>query len=103
MKTPNPRLNPKSKNHRRDIARWGSRFAVERMAKIWALIKSGTFPNTTTLSDALEISAKTPARDIAFMRDRMGLPIMWDAAHNGYVVDPEAADALPWWLNFASK
>jgi len=103
MRTPNAKLNPKSKSHHRVAAHWGSRFMVERMAKIWALIRTGQFPNTSTLSDELEVSVKTPARDISFMRDRLGLPIVFDPSHNGYTVDPEAADVTPWWLNFARK
>lgn len=40
--------------------------------------------NATQLAQKLEVSTKTIHRDLEFMRDRIGLPIEYDYAKNGY-------------------
>lgn len=40
--------------------------------------------NCVTLAEALEVNAKTIQRDLDFMRDRLGLPIAYDAATRGF-------------------
>lgn len=57
---------------------------IERMLKIHNLIKSGSHPNATLLACELEVTTKTIYRDIAFMRDRMDLPVEFETAYNGY-------------------
>lgn len=47
-------------------------------------IASGRYPNTTSLSAALEVSTKSIQRDIEFMRDRLNLPLAYDTARWGY-------------------
>ena len=54
------------------------------MLKIHNLIKSGSHPNATLLARELEVTTKTIYRDIAFMRDRMDLPVEFETAYNGY-------------------
>jgi len=61
-----------------------SRPPLARMLKIHDELQSGRLPNATTLSRKLETSSKTINRDIAFMRDQLGLPVEWDAQTNGY-------------------
>ena len=47
-------------------------------------LQANRLPNASTLSKQLETSTKTINRDIAFMRDQLGLPVLWDAQANGY-------------------
>ena len=54
------------------------------MLKIHAELQGDRLPNATILSKKLETSTKTINRDIAFMRDQLGLPIEWNAQSNGY-------------------
>ena len=61
-----------------------SRPPLERMLRIHQAVQTGKFPNATTLAAEIEVVVKTIHRDIAFMRDRMGLPIVFDTKHNGY-------------------
>lgn len=61
-----------------------SRPPLERMLRIHQAIQSGTLPNASTLARALEVSSKSIHRDLEFMRDRLGLPLEFNAARNGY-------------------
>jgi predicted DNA-binding transcriptional regulator YafY len=54
------------------------------MLRIHEELRRGTFTNCTKLSETLEVSRKTIVRDIAFMRDRLELPIEFDAGINAY-------------------
>lgn len=42
-------------------------------------LQDGRITNCTKLAELLEVSTKTVSRDLAFMRDRMGLPLDYDA------------------------
>ena len=57
---------------------------MERMWRIHQILSGGGYPNCTGLSDELEVSAKTVMRDIEFMRDRLGLPLEYDAVKHGF-------------------
>ena len=57
---------------------------LERMLRIHQAIQAGKYPNATSLSQEIEVVTKTIHRDIAFMRERMGLPIEFDVTRNGY-------------------
>jgi predicted DNA-binding transcriptional regulator YafY len=61
-----------------------SRPPIERMLRIHEALKRGAFTNCTKLVESLEVSRKTVVRDIAFMRDRLELPIEFDARINAY-------------------
>ncbi len=52
--------------------------------KIHQAIQSGSHPNATTLALDLEVSTKSIHRDLEFMRDRLELPLEYQAARNGY-------------------
>jgi len=41
-------------------------------------LKRGAFANCTNLATRLEVSTKTIMRDLAFMRDRLDLPLEYD-------------------------
>jgi len=68
--------------------------AIERMLRIHAKFKQGSLPNCSKLAKELEVSAKTISRDIDFMRDRMLLPIEYDASKHGYYYSREV-ESLP--------
>ena len=57
---------------------------MERMWRIHQILSGGAYPNCTGLSAELEVSAKTVMRDIEFMRDRLGLPLEYDAVKHGF-------------------
>jgi predicted DNA-binding transcriptional regulator YafY len=61
-----------------------SRPPIERMLRIHEELRRGAFTNCTILAGKLEVSRKTIVRDIAFMRDRLELPIEFDARLNAY-------------------
>ncbi len=60
------------------------RLPAFRMTRIDEEIRSGTYPNASTLSKALEVSVRTIQRDIEYMRDFYAAPLEFDAARNGY-------------------
>jgi len=57
---------------------------MERMWRIHQILSGVSYPNCTGLSGELEVSAKTVMRDLEFMRDRLGLPLEYDAVKHGY-------------------
>ncbi len=61
-----------------------SRPPIERMLRIHEELRRGAFTNCSKLARLLEVSRKTIVRDIAFMRDRLELPIEFDARINAY-------------------
>jgi predicted DNA-binding transcriptional regulator YafY len=61
-----------------------SRPPLERMLKIHDELRRGALINCTKLMQTLEVSRKTVVRDIAFMRDRLDLPIEFDAQIQAY-------------------
>ncbi|MFN3407767.1 MAG: helix-turn-helix transcriptional regulator [Limisphaerales bacterium] len=61
-----------------------SRPPLERMLRIHQALQAGRYPNANTLAREIEVVPKTIHRDIAFMRDRMNLPIEFDPVRNGY-------------------
>ena len=61
-----------------------SRPPLERMLRIHEELRRGSLINCTRLVRDLEVSRKTIVRDIAFMRDRLDLPIEYDARINAY-------------------
>ncbi len=64
---------------------------MERMLRIHQAVQSGTFPNATTLARDLEVTAKTATRDLEFMRDRMELPLAYDAGRRGFYYTQEVS------------
>lgn len=61
-----------------------SRPPLERMLRIHEALQRGTRVNCTQLARELEVVRKTVVRDIAFMRDRLDLPIEFDPHINAY-------------------
>jgi predicted DNA-binding transcriptional regulator YafY len=56
----------------------------ERIGRIHDLLEDGAYPNATTLGRQLKLTIKTIHRDVAYMREHLGLPIAFDPARNGY-------------------
>ena len=54
------------------------------MLRIHQAIQSGQFPHAPRLAAELEVSSKSIQRDLEFMRDRLGLPLEFNRARNGY-------------------
>jgi proteasome accessory factor B len=54
------------------------------MLRIHQALHSGSYPNATTLARQLEVSTKSIHRDLEFMRDRLELPIQYDAKRFGF-------------------
>jgi proteasome accessory factor B len=61
-----------------------SRPPLERMLRIHEELRRGAMINCSRLMRDLEVSRKTIVRDIAFMRDRLDLPIEFDPQINAY-------------------
>lgn len=59
--------------------------------RIHQALQSGNFPNASRLAQEIEVAPKTIHRDMEFMRDRMNLPIEFDASRNGYFYDGEVS------------
>ncbi|HSI82961.1 MAG: helix-turn-helix transcriptional regulator [Candidatus Methylacidiphilales bacterium] len=57
---------------------------LDRMHRIFHLIKESSFPNRVKLALEIEVTVKTIQRDIDFMRDRLGLPIVYNSIKGGY-------------------
>ena len=71
-----------------------SRPPLQRMMRLHAALKSHHFPNCQKIAAELEVSPKTIQRDIDFMRDRLGLPIGYDAQKFGFYYT-EAVTGFP--------
>ena len=61
-----------------------SRPPLERMLRIHDELSRNTLVNSTKLTEVLEVSRNTIGRDLAFMRDRLDLPIEFDARLQTY-------------------
>jgi len=57
---------------------------MERMWRIHQKVAEECYPNCQRLARDLEVSAKTVMRDVEFMRDRLGLPLAYDAVKHGF-------------------
>lgn len=62
---------------------------LERMMRIHQAIQSGKYPNASTIARQLEVSTKSIHRDLEFMRDRLGMPLEYDATRFGYFYTEE--------------
>ncbi len=61
------------------------------MLRIHQALQAGGFPNASSLARAIEVSTKTIHRDLEFMRDRLNLPLEFDATRKGYFYDGEVS------------
>jgi predicted DNA-binding transcriptional regulator YafY len=73
-----------------------NRAPIERMTKMYAMIRTGKRHTAFDFARMFEVSHRTIIRDLEFMRDRIGLPLIYDTEHFCWVTD--ATVRLPWWL-----
>ncbi|MCC7226080.1 MAG: YafY family transcriptional regulator [Burkholderiaceae bacterium] len=59
---------------------------TERFYKIQSLLRSGAPVTMVQMQERLEVSRATLNRDLAYLRDRLNVPIEWDAGQRGYVL-----------------
>lgn len=62
---------------------------TERFHLIDQMLGNSRSVNRQKFLDTLEISAATFKRDLEYMRDRLGAPIIWDRELNGYKYDQQ--------------
>ena len=77
---------------------------TERFYKIQDLLKQHKKLTMKQLQDSLCVSRATACRDLDYLRDRLGVPIVWDAKSRAYVLESITTDAarqeLPgFWFN----
>jgi len=71
-----------------------SRPPLERMLRIHSLLQEGAALTAPALAGKLEVCTKTARRDLEFMRDRLGLPVEFDPARQGFRYTEEV-DSFP--------
>src|SRR5258708_30967733 len=71
-----------------------SRPPLARMLLIHQALQSGKYPTASSLAAELQVSSKSIHRDLEFMRDRLQLPLEWDASKFGYYYTQEV-NAFP--------
>lgn len=64
--------------------RVATRFFFERLAMLDRLIRAGEYPSARVLADRLEVSRRTILRDVEMARDRLGIPLAYDARRRGF-------------------
>lgn len=57
---------------------------TERFYKIQTLLRQRRLVTMRQLCEALEVSRATVCRDLDYLRDRLGVPVVWDVAHRAY-------------------
>jgi hypothetical protein len=68
---------------------WVGMSNLHRIMWIDAQTRSGTYPNTQDIAGHFEISSRQAARDIEYMRDTLGAPLVYDHVHRGYRYEGE--------------
>jgi predicted DNA-binding transcriptional regulator YafY len=72
---------------------------TERFYKIRSLLRQNRSVTMQQMCESLEVSRATVCRDLDYLRDRLGLPVVLDASLRGYVLDnagqPGASQELP--------
>jgi predicted DNA-binding transcriptional regulator YafY len=60
------------------------RFSLQRIAALDRAIRAGEYPNARTIARELEVGHRTVQRDVEFLRERLGAPLVFDPRRNGY-------------------
>ena len=84
-------VNKKSETVHASPAALLSRPPLERMLRIHQALQANEYPNATSLARVVEVSTKTIQRDLEFMRDRLNLPLEYDAGRKGYFYTGEVS------------
>ncbi|MEE9911026.1 MAG: transcriptional regulator [Deltaproteobacteria bacterium] len=75
-----------------------SKLIYERFFWFHNKVKENKYPNTKTLSEKFDISRKTAQRDIDFLRDRMGVPLIYMPEQRGFAYEDHAYELPGFWL-----
>ena len=67
---------------------------IERITKMYALIRAGSQYTAFDFAEMFKVSHKTIMRDLDFMRDRIRLPIVYKDRRWAF----DSTVRLPWWL-----
>lgn len=93
MKSNKPKVQTNLASEREKPSRDGrTRRPMQRIYQIHSTIRSGSLPNCSTLARILEVDRKTVQRDITFMRDSLGLPLVYCDDLHGYRYDEDVSD-----------
>ncbi len=76
----------------------GKKLAYERYYWLQGQIKAGRHPNARKLAAEFEISEKQAQREIEFMRDRLGAPLVYDSSQKGYEFEDKRYELPPIWF-----
>jgi predicted DNA-binding transcriptional regulator YafY len=71
---------------------------TERFYKIKDLLQSRRAVPREKFLEVLEVSPATFKRDLEYLRDRVGAPIVWDRSARGYRLDSSDPDSASWEL-----
>ena len=71
---------------------------TERFYKIEQLLRTRQVVPRTILLEELEVSLATLKRDLAYMRDRLNAPIIWDRGKQGYTLAKDQIGKLHYQL-----
>jgi len=71
---------------------------TERFYRIQQLLQARRFVRTQEFLDALEVSRATFKRDLEYLRDRFGAPIVYDATQEAYRFEDRVEDRAVWQL-----
>ncbi len=74
----------KSASPSRNSRSGDTRRPIERIFTIHQAIQRGRFPNCRQLAEQIEVTQKTIQRDITFMQNSLGLPLVYDGGKHGY-------------------
>ena len=66
-----------------------TRRPLYRIYEIHSEILSGSYPNCNDLAKKLQVERKTIQRDITFMRDELGLPLIYENTLHGYFYESD--------------
>jgi predicted DNA-binding transcriptional regulator YafY len=69
-----------------------TRRPTERIFAIHQAIRRGRFPNCRTLAGEIGVTQKTIQRDVTFMQNRLGLPLVYDSLRHGYHYNQPVTD-----------
>ena len=58
--------------------------SIVRIVEFDKLVRDGGYPNRHNFSVDYEVSARTVARDIEYLRDMLGAPLEYNRNRNGY-------------------
>ena len=77
---------------------------TERLLKIQRMLEGGNAVSAHDFLTTLEVSRATFRRNLDYLRDRLGVPVVWDADAGGYRIEVEEGDykaqSVPgFWLN----